>query len=503
MSDAYNATVDLLERNGPNGHLPYLLVDERAISYAEVISGADRFGAGLVEHRLRRGDRVLLCLQDAPELVMAFWGAMKAGLVPVTVAPVLSARELRYILGDSDARAIVVDASTERVISTAAAEGTVVVVVGVPAVSGFRPFSEIGSTGASLSAAETSADDPAFWLYTSGTTGQPRAVVHTHGNLRAGPAGLARQVVGLGLEDTVLSASKMFFAYGLGASVYLPAAAGARVVVSRGPSTPGMIQGAIERHRPTVLFGVPGFFRGYARLAQADLGASVRVVLSAGEVLTSELFEQFRGRFGRPLLDGLGCTEAMHHVTCNRLDDARPGSAGRPLDGYEVEVRGEDGRALPEGQSGELWLRGPTLMAGYWNRPEQTAERLVGGWLRTGDRGQLRDGRVYHEGRLDDLMKVGGIWVAPQEVESILRTHPEVRDAAVSLAHDDDGAPLLKAFLVTDRTDPALHKELMQLCGAQLARFKVPRLYEVVAELPRTATGKVRRFMLRDDKQPL
>jgi benzoate-CoA ligase len=304
-------------------------------------------------------------------------------------------------------------------------------------------------------------------------------------------------VIGLGAGDVVLSASRMSFAYGLGNSVYLPAATGAAVIVDDFPVSPASIQNLIERFSPTILFAVSSFYAAFVRLPEASIRRSVRQALSAGETLPADLFHRFADRFGLPLLDGLGSTEMMHHATSNRPDDAAPGSAGRPLAGYDVEVRDPDGGKLAEDESGELWMRGPTLSSGYWNRAELTERNFVGGWLRTGDRVRMRDGRLYHEGRFDDLLKLGGIWVAPGEIEDVLRAHDDVAEAAVVTTHDANGVPVLKAFVRSARAGTALHAELAAACRARLASFKVPRVFETVAELPHTPTGKLRRFELR------
>jgi benzoate-CoA ligase family protein len=496
--EPYNATVGILERNLASGRSdrPYLVTDARRFGYAEVAAMADAIAGGLLEHGLERGDRVLVLTRDCPELVCTFWGAMKVGMVPVLLTPALTAADLRFVVDDSRAKALVFDVATERLVSSVDLAGVVPLSVHASALARARRWSDM-ATPARIAPAPTRSDDPAFWLYTSGTTGTPKAVIHPHGNLRAAFDGLARQVIGLGPDDVVLSASRMFFAYGLGNSVYLPAAAGAAVAVDAFPVSPSSIQGAIERFAPTIVFGVSSLWAGYARLAEARLGRSVRQVHSAGEALSADLFGRFRDRFGLPVLDGLGATETMHHVTASHPDDAVPGSAGRPLEGFEIQVRDPDGVAVGDGTSGELWVHGPTVASGYWNRAELGARAFVDGWFRTGDRVQLRDGRLHHEGRFDDLMKVGGIWVAPTEIEDVLRAHEDVIEAAVVLADDGTGTGVVKAFVRSARTDAGLHAELTKACRARLASFKIPRLFETVAELPRTPTGKLRRFELR------
>ena len=371
-----------------------------------------------------------------------------------------------------------------------------------PAEGASRSWDEVCSGSASLTPADTMGDDIALWLYTSGTTGLPKAVTHRHEHLRWAPSGLAAQVLQIEPDDIVLSISKMYFAYGLGNSVYLPASAGATVILNEAPVVPTLVHGLLSKTRPTLLFGVPSFFGGLVRLDDAELPGSVRRVISAGEALPIEVFERFRERFGQPLLDGLGSTEAMHHFTSNRIDDVVAGTAGRALDGFEVKVLDRDQQAVADGESGELWVRGPTTFAGYWRRPELTARAYADDWMLTGDLVRLVDGRIAHLGRLDDLIKLGGIWVAPVEIEDVLREHPDVTEVAVVALDEGTGVPVLKAFVVSERSDPDLRRELNRLCRSRLATFKVPHVFDVVSELPRTPTGKLRRFVLRKDPPP-
>jgi benzoate-CoA ligase family protein len=501
--ERYNATSGLLEGNVRDGRGadPYLRVDDRTWSYDEVVSAADGAGAGFFDLGLHPGDRVVLALADSPEMVAAFWGAMKAGLVPVPIASGLAPADVRFILGDSEARLVVCDDTTASSVLPAVEDADVrCLTVGSPRGANAHTWSEVCERDARLSPAATTDDDIALWLYTSGTTGQPKAVMHRHRSLRAaGERGLAAQVARLGTDDVVLSASKSFFAYGLGNSIYQPAAAGASVVLNRGPSVPQRIESLAERNRPTVLFAVPSFLSAYVRVPDASLSSSVRLVFSAGESLSPDLHEAFRARFGRAPLDGLGSTEALHHVTSARPDDVVVGSAGRPLDGYRIEVRTRDGDVVREGEQGELWVTGPTLFAGYWRRPDVTRDVRRDGWIRTGDAVRVREGHLFHEGRLDDLFKLGGMWVSPRGIEDVLREHPLVTDAAVVMVEDSIGVPVLKAFVVPSQgNEAALRTELARHCRDRLAMFKRPRYVEVVGELPRTPTGKLRRFVLRE-----
>ena len=492
----YNATVDLLERNlDERRDHPYLITASNTRSYGDVIERARTLGAGLLDRGLAHGDRVLILTKDSVELVCTFWGAIRAGLVAVPLAPAITPAELRGIVDDSRARAIVFDAGSERLVAAAKLGEILSIATEPSSIPGAVPWTEIAGAPERLREVATCASDVAFWLYTSGTTGASKGVMHSHGNLQASRDGQAKQVLGVGPHDVILSVSRMHFAYGLGNSVYIPAGVGASVIVNTSPAIPAAIQALIEVYAPTLVYGVASFWAGYVRLPAANPGPRMRAAISGGEVLRPDVLERFQTRFQVPLLDSLGSTEAMYHVASNRLDDMVPGSVGRPLRGFEAQVRDADGNVVID-QRGELWLRAPHMFVGYWNRPELTARTLVDGWMRTGDTARIVDGRIYHEGRVDDLMKLGGIWVAPREIEQELAAHPDVTDVAVAIVDDDTGVPILKAFLRSHRNDPELSRELYEACSARLASYKVPRAYEVVAEFPRTVTGKLKRYLL-------
>ncbi|HEY0191961.1 MAG TPA: AMP-binding protein [Kofleriaceae bacterium] len=490
----YNATVDLLEGNlAERRDHPYLITASHTVSYGVVVERARAFGAGLLARGLAPGDRVLICTKDCIEFVCSFWGAMRAGLVAVPISPALLPAELRVVVDDSRARAIVFDPGSERIVAAAKLDELLCIATEATAIAGAVPWPDVAGVPGEIA---TRASDVAFWLYTSGTTGTPKGVMHTHGNLGASRDGQARQVLAMGPGDVILSVSRMHFSYGLGNSVFVPAAVGATVIVNTAPAIPAALQAVIDVHAPTLFYGVASFWAGYVGLAAANPGPRMRAAISGGEVLRPDVLERFRARFGIPLLDSLGSTEAMYHVASNRLDDMTPGSVGRPLRGFEAQVRDADGHAVI-GERGELWLRGPHMFVGYWNRPELTARTLVDGWVRTADTARIVDDRVYHEGRLDDLMKLGGNWVAPREIEQAIAAHPDVTDVAVAVVDHDTGVPVLTAFVRSPRQDPELSRELFEACRARLAGHKVPRAFELVAEFPRTVTGKLKRYLLR------
>lgn len=497
MGSAYdNATVDLLESNlDERCDHPYLITSNNTFSYGDVVERARSFGAELLDRGLEHGDRVLIITRDCVEFVCTFWGAIRAGLVAVPISPAMTPAELRGIVDDSRAKAVVFDSGSERIVAAAKVGELLCIATEPSSIAGAISWPDVAGAPERLREVATRASDIAFWLYTSGTTGAPKGVMHSHGNLRASRNGLAKQVLGMGPGDVILSVSRMYFAYGLGNSVFTPAAVGASVIVNTAPAIPAAIQALIDVYAPTLLYGVASFWAGYVGLPAANTGPRMRAAISAGEVLRPDVLERFRARFDVPLLDGLGSTEAMYHATSNRLDDMVPGSVGRPLGGFEAQIRDSDGQPVI-GERGELWLRGPHMFVGYWNRPDLTARTLVDGWMRTGDTARIVDDRIYHEGRVDDLMKLGGIWVAPREIEHEIAAHPDVADVAVAIVDNDTGVPILKAFIRSHRSDPELSRELFDACSARLAAYKVPRAFEVVAEFPRTATGKLKRYLL-------
>jgi len=493
----YNATVDLLEWNlDEHPDHPCLITSSNTWSYGAVVGRARSFGSGLLDRGLAHGDRVLISTKDCVEFVCTFWGAIRAGLVAVPISPALMPAELRGIVDDSRAKAIVFDAGSERVVAAAKLREVLCIATEPSSIAGAIPWPDVAGAPERLRDVATRTSDIAFWLYTSGTTGTPKGVMHSHGNLQASRNGQAKQVLGMGPGDVILSVSRMHFSYGLGNSVFVPAAVGASVIVNTAPAIPAALQALIDVYAPTLLYGVASFWAGYVGLPAANTGPRMRAAISGGEVLRPDVFERFRARFGVPLLDSLGSTEAMYHVASNRLDDMVARSVGRPLDGFEAKILDSDGNAVID-QRGELWLRGPHMFVGYWNRPELTARTLVDGWVRTGDTARIVDDRIYHEGRVDDLMKLGGNWVAPREIEQEIAAHPDVADVAVAIVDSDTGVPVLTAFVRSRRHDPELSRELFDACSARLAAYKVPRAFELVAEFPRTATGKLKRYLLK------
>jgi len=417
---------------------------------------------------VRSGDRVALVLRDSPQFIAAFLGAVKIGAIPVPLSTLARPDELDFMRRDSGAMLTVTDADTDL----------------------------FATRAGRVEAAPTREHDMCFWQYSSGTTGAPKAVIHLHRRALFPAEGHGRQVARIGPDDRVYSTAKLFFSYGLNNSMVVPLAAGASVVLDPERFAPERVWRLIATERPTVLYSVPTAY--VALLAAAEGGtpadtASLRACISAGEALPAPLAERWHSRFGLWILDGIGSTEIGYIAISNTDDDVTPGSSGRVIPGYDARVVGPDGRDATEGT---LWVRGGSTAVGYHDRPEATAAAFRDGWVVTGDRYRVADGRYYNLGRDDDMLRVGAQWVSPLEVESVLLSHPDVVECAVVGRADADGLLKVCAYVVLrDATPPS---ELEDLCAEQLARHKRPRWIEPVGELPKTATGKIQRFRLRE-----
>jgi benzoate-CoA ligase family protein len=501
----FNATDYLLHRHvrDGNGDRTAVLLDERSLTYQELADETQRVAAGFRALGVRPEERVMLCMADGVELLTGILGAIHLGAVPVPVSTMVTGAELAAVLADS--RAHVLCVSTEfteaaRVALAAAPEVEHVVVDGATDLPGTR-WSQLRSHGELAEPYGTWADSPAFWLYTSGTTGKPKGAMHRHGSVRDVAELYGRGVLGVEPGDRTLSVAKLFFAYGLGNSGFFPLSAGATTILERARPTPAVMAARARATQPTLFFGVPTF---YSALLNSDIPddtfSSVRQGVSAGEPLPPVLFSRFRERFGVEILDGLGSTEALHIFLSNRPGTARPGSSGIPVDGYRVELRDETGAPITEaGRPGDLYLSGPSVATGYWCRTETTRAVFQGEWLRTGDTYvRNEDGTYTCLGRSNDMLKAGGIWVSPAEVEERLLEHPDVAEVAVVAGRDADGLdkPIACVVPMAGRTVDAA--ALVRWCREGLAAYKRPRAVVGMAELPKTATGKIRRNVLRD-----
>jgi benzoate-CoA ligase len=512
VSADLNFAAWLLARNRARAARPAYLDDRGALTYGALDERVRRFAAGLRDLGVRQEERMLLLAHDTAEWPVAFLGALHAGVVPVAVNTLLTVDDYAYMLGHSRARVAVVSAALLPTLDAAIARSAHApghrVVIRPAADSTGRDFEALlAAATPARDAAPTRADDIAFWLYSSGSTGKPKGTVHTHGNLWWTDALYAQNLLRLTEDDVVYSAAKLFFAYGLGNALTFPLSAGATTVLMADRPTPAAVFARLERTGATVFFGVPTLYA--AMLASAELPSRKRVRLrlavSAGEALPREIGERFDAHFGCPILDGIGSTEMLHIFLSNRVDDLRYGTTGVPVPGYDVELRGEDGRSVGDGEIGDLFIRGPSAALLYWSDRARTRATFQGEWTRSGDKYVRRaDGAYVYSGRGDDMLKVSGQYVSPFEVEAALMGHPAVLEAAVIGRIDDDGLTRTKAYVVLKdaaAASNALEGELKAFVKDKLAPFKYPRYLEFVPDLPKTATGKIQRFRLREREQ--
>ena len=480
------------------------------LTYAGLQELVNRAGNALLELGVRPEQRVLCLLLDSPEFLATFWGAIKIGAVPIPVNTMMRGADYLHFLNDSRATVAVI---SEQLLAEAgpilsqAKHLQHVMVVGQPSGEQISFESCMGKASAQLEATDTSKDDVAFWLYSSGSTGRPKGAVHLQHDMAVCAETYALQVLGMTEEDRTLSAAKLFFAYGLGNNMYFPLRTGAQGILYPHRPLPQAMFELIERHRPTLFFGVPTLFAAMLQAAEGsnngrsyDL-SSLRCCVSAGEALPEVLYQRWLERFGVEILDGIGTTEALHIFISNGPGKVRPGSSGRPVPGYEARIVDEAGLPVPQGEVGNLRIKGDSTMAYYWNQHEKTKDTLFGPWIQTGDKYyQDKEGYYWYCGRADDMLKVGGIWVSPVEVENTLMAHPAVLEAAVVGLEDSDQLLKPKAFIVLKKGNEGssgLETELKNFVKDRIAPYKYPRWIAFVSELPKTSTGKIQRFKLR------
>ena len=509
MSTTYNAATDMVDRHVDEGRAQKAAFIDGAgtLTYGGFAESCNRFANMMGAFGIGRETRIALLLLDTRDFPVAFWGAIKAGVVPVALNTLLTTEQYAYILADSRAKALVVSAPLLPVVRPIL--GRLPFLTHVFVAGGEAPpfaldlAAEMAAQRPEAVAADTSPDDTAFWLYSSGSTGMPKGVRHVHTSLMATAKLYGQAVLGITEADVGFSAAKLFFAYGLGNGMSFPLSVGATTVLLAERPTPESVFRMLQQHQPTIFYGVPTLYA--AMLAHPGAGpgmssARLRACVSAGEALPAEVGEAWRRRFGVDILDGVGSTEMLHIYVSNRAGDITYGSSGKPVPGYRVRLVDDDGREVPDGEVGEMLVAGPSAAEGYWNQREKSRRTFEGEWMRTGDK-YVRDasGCYTYQGRTDDMFKVSGIWVSPFEVESALISHKAVLEAAVVPKEDGDGLLKPRAVVVLkpgtspDGLVPALQEHVKAKAGP----WKYPRWIEFVEALPKTATGKIQRFRLR------
>jgi len=507
----YNAAVDMVDRNVAEGRGDKIaFIDpEQRLTYGELKARSNRMANLLGTYGVPREARVAVLLFDTVDFPVVFWGAIKAGVVPVALNTLLTSEQYAYILADSRARALFISEPLLRTVQPILGKlpclKHIFVCGGEPPPFALSFRAELAEQAEAFEAADTCCDETAFWLYSSGSTGMPKGVRHVHSSPMETARLCGQQCLGMGADDLVYSAAKLFFAYGLGNAMSFPMSVGATAVLIPDRPTPELVFRTLKQHQPTFFFGVPTLYA--AMLAHADgrpemSSKRLRVCVSAGEALPAEVGKAFRARFGVDVYDGVGSTEMLHQYVCNSAAALKYGSSGKPVPGYEIKLLNEDGREVGDGEVGEMLVRGSTNAEGYWNQRDKSRATFEGGWTRTGDKyTRDADGFYTYQGRTDDMFKVSGIWVSPFEVESALVGHGAVMEAAVVPKQDQDGLLKPKAFIVLKpgHGQPnGLEEELKERVKTQAGHWKYPRWIEFVEALPKTATGKIQRYKLRD-----
>lgn len=516
----YNAAVDFVDANVARGlgDKPAFIDPQRSITYGELQQRTCRFASGLLALGLRPEDRIALLMSDTVDYPVAFWGAIRAGVVVIPLNTWLKPDQIAFMLADSRVSAVIADTSFARDLRQAIAAAPSlrhVILAGAgaeaqPTLAGRTPlpFVAVCRMGSEkVFHAPTLSDEVAFWLYTSGSTGEPKGVKHVHSSLMATAKLMGQGVLGIGPGDVVLSAAKLFFAYGLGNAMSFPMSVGATSILWPERPTPDALFALMRRHHPTIFYAVPSLYTAlltHPGMARGLGSERLRLCVSAGEALPAQVGLRFRDVAGVDVLDGIGSTEMLQTFLSNRPGDVRYGSTGKPVPGYELKIVDENGSELPPGEIGELIVRGPSAGEGYWNQRRKSRLTFAGEWTFTGDKYYRdADGYYFYCGRTDDMFKVSGMWVSPFDVEAALVSHEAVLEAAVIPKEDADGLIKPKAFVVLKNghgNNEMLLHALKEHVKASAGTWKYPRWIELRSDLPRTATGKVQRYKLREEE---
>ncbi len=505
----YNAATDFVDRNIDEGRADKaaFIDPERTLTYGQLQEASCQMANLLTELGVKREARVAMIMLDTVDFPITFWGAIRAGIIPVPLNTLLNAAQYDYMLRDSRAEVLVISAAL-----LPAVEGVLgdieslrhILVSGGEAGAHLDFQSELSRCGQVFHPADTLADEVAFWLYSSGSTGDPKGVQHVHTSAMITARNYAQGVLAMREDDVVYSAAKLFFAYGLGNAMTFTMAAGATATLLPGRPTPQSVFAMLKAHQPTLFFGVPTLYA--AMLADPDCtpengSARLRHCISAGEALPEDVAVAWKEKFGVEILDGIGSTELLHIFLSNRPGDLRYGTTGKAVPGYGLKLVDEDGAELGDDEIGELVVHGDTAANGYWNQRVKSRATFEGEWTRTGDK-YYRDGDGFYHycGRTDDMFKVSGIWVSPFEVESALVSHEAVLEAAVVAKEDAEGLLKPKAFVVLNQGQDGdgLFDTLKEHVKQEVGAWKYPRWIDFVDDLPKTATGKIQRFKLRE-----
>jgi benzoate-CoA ligase family protein len=497
LPERYNVGADLIERNLAAGRAAKVAIHSATgdLTYGDLSNLTHGAAHALLDLGVRREERVLIVGFDSPGWVASFLGAIRIGAIPVPVNPLLQRSEdYDHYIDDSLARVVVVDAGSEEKIKPAADRAA------------HHPRllrADQLTPGDEVPTAATRRDDMAFFLYSSGSTGKPKAVVHLQHDIPHTCVTYAEQVLGITEKDTTFSTTGLFHAYGFGNNLTFPYWVGASTVLHAGRHTPATVLETIEKRRPTLFFSAPTLYNAILNFEGAkarDLG-SIRHCVAAAEALPAEVWRRWKDAFGLTILDGVGSTEMLHIYCSNRLGEVRPGSSGKPVPGYELKILDDEGRPVAKGQAGDLYVKGDSALALYWAQHEKSKHSILGEWFFTGDRYRVDgDGFYWYEGRSDDMIKVSGLWVSPIEIESALLEHPAVTESAV-VGISIDGFMKIKAFVIAKpeaAKGDALVAELQDHCKSRLQRYQYPHMIEFVSELPKTVTGKIQRYKLRE-----